>query len=312
MLGAMASVNAQESIYFSGFDGSNANMDAEGWIRTNQSSPSTTTTWGNGAWVPPIASPLFGGTTPVGQEGGLNSFAFVNYSSTGTVSPTGTLVGTGTISNWFITPEIPVKDGDIVSFWTRKGTESTSPNADFADRLEFRMSTAATTVVPSGGSAGLGSFTTLGLSVNPNLLTGFVYPKVWTKYTYVVSGVPTETLVRFAFRYFVTNAGPEGLNSDMIGIDSFGVDRTLSTNDFFAKNFSMYPNPANGIVTLSAKNNTAINSVQITDLNGRIVKNSNTNGISEAQINISDLNTGMYFVTVKTDAGSGTKKKKKN
>ena len=74
----------------------------------------------------------------------------------------------------------------------------------------------------------------------------------------------------------------------------------------------MYPNPANGIVTLASKNATAINSVQVTDLNGRIVKSFEANGVSETKINVSDLTAGMYFVSVKTDAGSGSMKLMKN
>lgn len=56
----------------------------------------------------------------------------------------------------------------------------------------------------------------------------------------------------------------------------------------------------------------AINTIQITDLNGRVVKNVNAKGVSETQINISDLTTGMYFLNVQTDSGSGTTKIIKN
>ena len=83
---------------------------------------------------------------------------------------------------------------------------------------------------------------------------------------------------------------------------------TLSTNDFFANNFSVYPNPSTGLVNLASKNNTTINTIQITDLNGHVVRNINTNGISETQINISDFTAGMYFLNVQTDSGSGTTK----
>lgn len=95
-------------------------------------------------------------------------------------------------------------------------------------------------------------------------------------------------------------------------IDNIVATSNLGTSDFFATNFSAYPNPSTGIVNLASKNNTAINAVQITDLNGRVVRNTNTNGVSETQINISDLTTGMYFLNVQTDSGSGTTKIIKN
>ena len=65
----------------------------------------------------------------------------------------------------------------------------------------------------------VGDFTTLLLSVNPNLTTTD-YPKVWTQYTVTLSGIPVGASGRFAFRYFVTDGGRDGANSDYIGIDT--------------------------------------------------------------------------------------------
>lgn len=65
------------------------------------------------------------------------------------------------------------------------------------------------------------------LSVNPSLITG-VYPTSWTKFTATVSGLAGPTSGRVAFRYFVTNGGPSGANSDYIGIDEFSIRRPLS------------------------------------------------------------------------------------
>jgi hypothetical protein len=45
-----------------------------------------------------------------------------------------------------------------------------------------------------------------------------------------VSGVPTATTGRFAFRYFVTNAGPNGANSDIISIDTFEFNPASCTS----------------------------------------------------------------------------------
>lgn len=287
--------------YSFGFDTA---LTAAGYQTTNQSGAATTALWNKASFTLPLAGPIFGSgninTIPVGQAGGNNSFAIVNFNST---------TGANTISNWLITPDITVENGDVVSFYTRKGTDGTT---DFPDRLELRMSTAAPTVLPTGGPTGLGSFTILGTSVNPTLVAGFVYPKTWTQYTYTVSGLTGPTVVKFGFRYFVTNGGPSGANSDIIGIDTFSVDRTLGTSDFFAKNFSVYPNPSTGIVNVASKNNNAIDAIQLTDLNGRVIKNISANGVSDTQINISDLTSGVYFLNIKTEVGSGTTKVVKN
>lgn len=51
-------------------------------------------------------------------------------------------------------------------------------------------------------------------------LVANVYPQVWTQYTITFSGLPAPTSGRLAFRYFVTNGGPSGANSDYIGVDN--------------------------------------------------------------------------------------------
>lgn len=59
------------------------------------------------------------------------------------------------------------------------------------------------------------------LDINPTLTTTG-YPNVWTQFTVTVSGVASATTGRLAFRYFVDNGGPNGANSDYIGIDTVG------------------------------------------------------------------------------------------
>lgn len=264
-----------------------ASLAVAGWISTNQSTPAGASTWAQG-----------GGTAFTGAyNGAATSFALCNFNST---------TGVGTISNWLITPVMSLQNGDVVTFYTKKG--GTGTGTIYPDRLELRLSTTgAASVTPSGGAADVGSFATVAVSVNPTLTTTG-YPFVWTQYTYTVTGLSGTTDCKFAFRYFVTNGGPDGANSDIVGIDAFSVDRPLSTADFFSKSFSIYPNPVDNVLNLSSKTNTAFNSVQIFDLNGRVVKNTNVNGVIESQINVSDLHAGMYFVEVTSDNGKATSK----
>jgi hypothetical protein len=65
----------------------------------------------------------------------------------------------------------------------------------------------------------VGDFTTLLLDINPTYtLTG--YPSDWTQFTLTLSGIGVPTTGRLAFRYFVENGGPDGVNSSYIGIDT--------------------------------------------------------------------------------------------
>ena len=65
----------------------------------------------------------------------------------------------------------------------------------------------------------VGDFTTLLLDINPTLVVSG-YPDVWTQYTITLSGLPPAASGRIAWRYFVTNGGPSGANSNYIGIDT--------------------------------------------------------------------------------------------
>ena len=123
------------------------------------------------------------------------------------------ITGAGTISLWLFAPNVTLKNGDVLSFWTRT-TDGTYP-----DRLQVRLSTNGTSVNAGASPTSVGDFTTILQDINPGL-TSAGYPLVWTQYTLTLSGLPAGGISgRIAFRYFVTNGGPSGTNSDFIGID---------------------------------------------------------------------------------------------
>lgn len=166
-----------------------------GWAVQNLSSPVGTNTqcWNRFT------------TTPWAPQTGVGH-AGANFNCTG---PT-----TGTISGWLFGPVTTFTNGDQIRFWTRKGATDTFP-----DRLELRLSLNGASTNAGATATSVGDFTTLLVSVNPTLVTG-VYPTTFTQFTGTISGLGTPTSGRFAFRYFVTNGGPSGANSDIISIDT--------------------------------------------------------------------------------------------
>ena len=170
-------------------------LPGAGWVQTNNSAPIGTSNWFQGN---PTAFPAFNGAT--------DSYIGANFNNT---------AGAGNISNWLITPNFTIKNGDQISFYTR-----TSVDNMWADRLQVRMSTNAASSNVGVGATAVGDFTNLLLDINPGLALS-TYPMVWTQYTITVTGLSAPTSGRFAFRYFVTNGGPSGANSDYIGIDNF-------------------------------------------------------------------------------------------
>ncbi len=166
-----------------------------GWFTRNNSEPLGPTGWFQGD---PATFPAFSGAP--------NSYIGANYENTDPV-------GVGTISNWLLTPVQNLKNGDLVTFYSR-----IPPGTEWADRLEVRLSTAGASTNVGTTSTSVGDFTTVLLSINPTLTLN-VYPKVWTQFTATISGLAAPTTGRIGFRYFVTDAGGNATNSNFIGID---------------------------------------------------------------------------------------------
>ncbi len=165
------------------------------YIQNNSVSPDND--WGGGS-----------STVFPAQAGTPNSYLSANYQSTSSTVAT-------TISNWLFTPTQTYNNGDIITFYSRTVTGPLYP-----DRMEVRFSSAGNGLDCGTSATSVGTFTTLLLTINPTLSTSG-YPQVWTQYTITISGLPAPTNGRVAFRYFVTNGGPAGTNSDAIGIDSY-------------------------------------------------------------------------------------------
>ncbi|MGK0294535.1 MAG: hypothetical protein ACI884_000687, partial [Ulvibacter sp.] len=176
-----------------------------GWTSVNASDVIGTTDWAQGST-----------TVFDSQTGAADSYMSGNYNNTA-----GSI-----INNWMITPVLNLENGDEITFWTRTGTGSNWP-----DRLELRLSPDGTATAPASPTD-VGSYTELLLEVNPALTTGG-YPEVWTEFTAVVSGLTGAVNTSVAFRYFVTDAGPTGTNSNYIGIDTLSIDEATGGGPVF-------------------------------------------------------------------------------
>ena len=70
---------------------------------------------------------------------------------------------------------------------------------------------------------------------------------------------------------------------------------------------NLYPNPTSNILTLNGifEGRTE---VKIIDLSGRIVKCYVVNGLTDIRLNVSDLQRGVYFVSVSSEASKAVAK----
>lgn len=195
-----AKSNAQVSALSEGFE---SVLPAD-WLSTNKSNPANTAV----SWSQGNASQFstFNGSS--------NSFAAANYECI--AEPP----GLGTISCWLMTPVLTLTNGATLKFYTRKGV----PNPfDFPDRLEIRLSKNGSSSNVGSDALSVGDFTTFLASINQTLVEGG-YPYEWKEYTLVLSGITSGQTGRIGFRYFVTDAGINGSNSDYIGLDNVTYD----------------------------------------------------------------------------------------
>ena len=162
----------------------------------------------------------------------------------------------------------------------------------------------------AGGSTGTSSYNiTVGASQTAAAQTTNVATETglsaltWAQKTY--NFVP---LTSGTYYFGIQNISPANTTGQQaIFLDNLTITEALSTNDFLASKFSVYPNPANDIVTIASADYT-INSIEMTDINGRIVKSNLVNNANETQISISELAQGVYFLKIASDKGIATKK----
>jgi hypothetical protein len=174
-------------------------LTAQGWFFQNNSDLPPA---GNNGWAQGVGAPNWFDS----HSGAVTSYALANYAATGGTGSTGS-----TISAWMLTPAVTLHNGDILNFYTKTA-------GGFADRLQVRLSTNGASTNVGSGSAGTGDFGVVMLDINPTLVVSG-YPTAWTQYSVTVSGISGTPTGRFGLRYFVTDGGPAGNNSNGIGVD---------------------------------------------------------------------------------------------
>lgn len=177
-----------------------SNLSRKGWIITNRSNPIGGHAWRQGKYE---LGGKFGNDIV-----GFPAFSAV-YSPTEFISADlGVSNNAGEISCWLITPSIPAKNGDELSFYTRS-------TGAFPERLQVRGNYTNQSANVGGDVKSFGDFTQLLVDIDPNYAG--IYPDTWTKYTITFAGLPSAlTNVRLGFRYMVDNTAANG---EMIGID---------------------------------------------------------------------------------------------
>lgn len=124
----------------------------------------------------------------------------------------------------------------------------------------------------------------------------------WLDDTYDLDAYAGQTI-----RVAIRNVGTDIY---MLQVDDFSITTTdaMSVNDVLSSKFSMYPNPATNVLNITSSDALQIDSVKITDVNGRIVFNNAFSSTDTAEINVANLASGMYVISIKSNQGVATKK----
>ena len=186
-----------------------------GWKGVNLSSPLGGDSWQQGSYVADNVKggPFFSRIGAHSYKASANELAFVPYTCG---------AGLSFINCWLITPELSMKNGDIISFWTTTGDP-----VNFPDRMQVWLNPTNNSTNVGRSANETGDFTVKLLDLNPTLSFSPYpdgYPTTWTKFQIVISGLPNGTIAqkhRVGFRYYVKNGGPSGSVSDEIGLDDF-------------------------------------------------------------------------------------------
>jgi hypothetical protein len=212
-------------------------LSAKGWVMKNNSQPIGQTGWRQGRYesasqqqykflgpVPFLGFPAYSASTSPND--------FVSCDAT---VVNDAVTGSGEISAWLISPELPIKNGDKIIFLTR-AVDDALYGWYSKDRMQVRAN------FSNDGSADVGNtptstgrFTNVLADINPkyifndpsgNTPAEVGYPRNWTRVTLTVSGLTAPVQkARFAFRYLGTDAGVFGGTSgdnypSVVGIDS--------------------------------------------------------------------------------------------
>ncbi len=191
---------------------------------------------------------------------------------------------TAVSNSWAYTRAISLAAGEqvTVNFKTRLYTAAAA-----ADNMSLNV-TVGNTQTTAGQTTVIGSVTASDATAyTPQSVT-------WT--------APSAGIYYFGFN----NNSPQGTNQTYLMFDTLDISSVLSTNNYLLSKLSIYPNPAVDVVNVS-NDSIQINSIEMTDLNGRIVKNQKI-GATQGQVSISDLATGVYMMKIITAQGTATKK----
>jgi hypothetical protein len=212
-------------------------------------------------------------------------------------------------------------------------TITVTPGGDTSKNLVLNLTVNAANPILGDGdtqySENSGSYTSFndgatiaiapGNDLDLNLPTAFAGSLLWTApngTTYTTdtvsftSIVDADTAVEGAWTVVASFDNECSTSSETVNF-TVNVDPSLSVNENNFDNLSVYPNPTNGMLNIGSSNNLDNAKVSVFDIAGRALNNSvnaKHNSSNELSLNMSQLASGVYFITIEDRDHKSTKK----
>ncbi len=256
-------------LFYENFEGT---FPPLGWTKQ---SPDHGTGWAKiNAGTNPIPGFTNGTLTPC--QYGISGMAYCSF-ATGGHTPTETVN-----NQWLITPQIyNIGANFTVSFWLYK-------YGNYKDSLKVMVSTDSNDLASFTGTVG-----TIALSETD---TG------WVNYHFSLAAYSGQNIY-IGFNEYVSD---NGTYSSFFALDNVRIGTAVSVQDFSSKIYAnVYPIPAKNNLNIESSN--IINKIKIINLFGQVEIEKDIDS-KFSKINVSELNSGVYFIQMDFDGGTVTKR----
>jgi hypothetical protein len=137
----------------------------------------------------------------------------------------------------------------------------------------------------------------------PNSSTEVEYAYVWSVDSSATSNINLASVNKLItdaqkIRSFYSGSKP----SCLIPLN-VGIKENVSHDQF-----SIYPNPANSTLSIRSESSLGRSVVSITDVLGKVIIENKYNDLYYTSLNIEQLNSGVYFISITTEKGQSVKK----
>ena len=107
-------------------------------------------------------------------------------------------------------------------------------------------------------------------------------------------GAPSNVIFRIVFH------SDEAENQKGVNIDDFLISGVLASESFELNNITVYPNPSNGLVTISY-GNFEPTQIEVYDISGKLILTKENLNVSETSLDLSSASQGIYFIKISSN-----------